>query len=65
MFGFRDAPTLRIAIVRAAFVVVLAVGASLAGVRAGWIRSVAWGRVALAFPIAVLVLYLSGRRRRS
>jgi hypothetical protein len=58
-----DRATLRTAVIRAAFAVLLAVGASLALVRAGWIHSVAWIRVSLAFPIAVVVLYLSARRR--
>jgi len=60
-----DRGALRIAVIRGALVVLLAVGASLVAVRIGWIRSVAWIRVSLAFPIAVVALYFSARRRLS
>ncbi len=60
-----DRGAFRIAVIRAAILVLIAVGASLAGVWAGWLRSVDWIRVSLAFPIALVVLYLSARRRRS
>lgn len=58
-----DPPAVRFAVVRGAVVVVIAVALSLAGVWAGWLRAVDWPRVSLAFLIAVVVLYLSARRR--
>lgn len=58
-----DPAALRFALIRGAIIVLIAVAVSLVGVWAGWLRAVDWPRVSLAFPVAVVVLYLSARRR--